>query len=229
MDNPETHMESGIYKIVNLINGKCYVGSAENLNSRKHVHWHSLRQNVHYNSHLQRSWNKYGEEALEFRIVGKCPVENLIRLEQEVMGHLKPEYNISPTAGSPLGVKHTPETRRKQSEAQKGKKLSVEHRRKIGVSQKGKKHQLFSAEARRNMSEARKGNQNAFGYKHTPEARRRIGEASRGRAPSDETRRKISEMQKSNQNALGHKHTPEARYKMSEARKAWWVAKRAVG
>ena len=57
------------------------------------------------------------------------------------------------------GKKHSVETRRKMSEAQKGnqnmlgKTLSAEHRRKIGEANKGRKH---TAESRRNMSVAAK-------------------------------------------------------------------------
>jgi len=39
-------------------------------------------------------------------------------LEQKYLDSIKPRYNISPTAGSPLGVKHTAETKAKLSKAQ---------------------------------------------------------------------------------------------------------------
>ena len=48
------------------------------------------------------------------------------------------------------------EHRRKISEAIKGKHLSAEHRRKISESNKGKKRAPFSEETRRKMSEAHK-------------------------------------------------------------------------
>ena len=37
--------KSGIYKIINLVNGNLYVGSAKNLNIRKKSHFYSLRNN----------------------------------------------------------------------------------------------------------------------------------------------------------------------------------------
>src|SRR3990167_2018703 len=100
-------MKGGIYKILNTTNGKQYIGSAVNLNRRKRLHWNHLRNNCHDNSHLQQTWNKYGEAAFEFRVIGKCPPERLIELEQEVMNHLKPEYNIAKIAGSCLGTKRS--------------------------------------------------------------------------------------------------------------------------
>jgi hypothetical protein len=69
------------------------------------------------------------------------------------------------------------ETRRKQSEAMKGKKQSEETRRKKSEAKKGKKH---SEETRRKQSEANKG-ENHPNY---------------GKAPSEETRRKQSEAKK---------------------------------
>ena len=55
-------MKSGIYKILNKSNGKCYIGSSCNLNKRKYQHFNSLMKNKHYNLYLQKSFNKYGKD-----------------------------------------------------------------------------------------------------------------------------------------------------------------------
>jgi hypothetical protein len=110
------------------------------------------------------------------------------------------------------GWTHSPETRRKISEAHKGKKKTAfseahcrniseankrraprsdETRRKLAESLRGKKRVPFSEEHRRRLSEARK-KQGSFSAEH----RRKIGEASKGRKHSEETRRKISESAK---------------------------------
>lgn len=62
-------MNSGIYYIINIANRKKYIGSTRNLCSRKNEHWSKLRRGCHPNSHLQYSWNKYGEENFEYRPV----------------------------------------------------------------------------------------------------------------------------------------------------------------
>jgi group I intron endonuclease len=56
-------MESGIYKIVNIINGDIYVGSSVNLEKRKREHFTSLTKNKNHPKLLQRAYNKYGKES----------------------------------------------------------------------------------------------------------------------------------------------------------------------
>lgn len=51
----------GIYKIVCLKNNKSYIGSFSNLRVRKNAHFRLLRNGEHYNSHIQRAFDKYGE------------------------------------------------------------------------------------------------------------------------------------------------------------------------
>lgn len=68
----------GIYKIINNINGKSYIGSSRNICNRLRCHYYELRNNKHCNKRLQNSWNKYGEENFEFQLVETCNLENLI-------------------------------------------------------------------------------------------------------------------------------------------------------
>ena len=62
-------MARGIYKIINVVNNKFYVGSAVDFTARKRRHWWALRSQRHANKHLQAAWNKYGEESFKFLIV----------------------------------------------------------------------------------------------------------------------------------------------------------------
>lgn len=182
---------SGIYKILNIITYDFYTGSAVNFGNRWRQHRWELRRNIHGNEHLQNAWNKYGEDAFEFSILLYCDIENLLYYEQVVYDGLKPTYNISPTAGSSLGVKHTAEARAKTSAA------LMRH--------------VVSPETRAKMSAARMGNQNALGYKHSPEARAKNSAANRGRKKSPEHRAKMSAAH------MGRKKSPETRAKMSAA------------
>lgn len=106
-------LKSGIYKIVNKLNGKIYIGSAVNLIKRKNQHLHYLRKGTHPNIHLQRSYNKHGEESFIFIIIERCKIQELISKEQFYMNNLKPQYNICPVAGSSLGRVTTEETKMK--------------------------------------------------------------------------------------------------------------------
>jgi group I intron endonuclease len=75
-------MNTGIYQILNKVNGKSYVGSAVNIKKRWAVHRHTLRNNKN-SPHLQKAWNKYGEESFEFNVLEYVPnVEWLLEIEQ---------------------------------------------------------------------------------------------------------------------------------------------------
>lgn len=106
-------LKSGIYKIVNKLNGKIYIGSAVNLSNRKSSHFSKLRKNKHFNNHLQNSFNKYGKDNFEFIILEECNVENLIEREQYYIDNFKPQYNKRIIAESNIGCKRT----KKQIEA----------------------------------------------------------------------------------------------------------------
>lgn len=60
-------MESGIYIIKNLVNGKVYVGSAKVFRIRWNRHLNDLRKGTHSSIKLQRAYNKYGIENFEFK------------------------------------------------------------------------------------------------------------------------------------------------------------------
>ena len=59
----------GIYKITNTITNNFYIGSTVNFYNRFKKHRHSLNNNKHENIHLQRAFNKYGEDFFEFKII----------------------------------------------------------------------------------------------------------------------------------------------------------------
>jgi len=109
-------MKSGIYAIINEVNGKFYVGSAVNIRKRWTNHISDLRKGIHRNKHLRRAWKKYGEESFKFRVLESVEnKEDLLGREQYWMDLLKPKYNILPTAGSSLGYKRTEESKQKVS------------------------------------------------------------------------------------------------------------------
>jgi group I intron endonuclease len=95
-------MNSGIYKIINTVNGKYYVGSSVDCKDRWREHKRGLKANRHSNSYLQASWNKYGEKAFEFKIVDAVPKEQLLDREQFYLDFMALEkgwmYNLNPFA-----------------------------------------------------------------------------------------------------------------------------------
>lgn len=168
---------SGIYKIENVFNKKCYVGSAVSLRIRWNKHKNDLCKNIHVNKHLQSAWNKYGKECFNFDVI-ECVSEKskLIEREQHYIDEINPSYNVCPTAGSTLGVKHSKEICQMFS-------VVSSFRRMKGVPK--------SAEQKQKMSASMKGKRNALGCSRSEETRRKIGLASLGRKHTEETREKM--------------------------------------
>jgi ribosomal protein L3 len=63
---------TGVYSITNLTNNKIYIGSVSSkkgFNGRWSRHIFDLKNNKHHSKHLQLSWNKYGVNNYEFKII----------------------------------------------------------------------------------------------------------------------------------------------------------------
>ena len=67
----------GIYEIVNIVNGKKYVGKSVYLYRRKYAHFVQLRGNKHTNQHLQNAFNDYGGDNFIFNFLEECDKEIL--------------------------------------------------------------------------------------------------------------------------------------------------------
>lgn len=179
-------MNTGIYIIKNIINGKYYVGSAINIKSRWITHKYNLNRNKHHSIHLQNAWNKYRPDAFFFETIQYCKKEDLISNEQYWINHFdsyKSGYNANPNAGSNLGRKfnnrkklfgnknpffgrkHSEETKQKNRESHigksgpnKGKVFSKEHCKKISEAKKGKKiDSIYTNERNKKISLSRTG------------------------------------------------------------------------
>ena len=71
-----------IYAIINLQNGKKYIGSTTNFSRRKREHLNDLKKGKHHSISLQRSWNKNTEEDYKFIILEHVE-DNTKLLERE--------------------------------------------------------------------------------------------------------------------------------------------------
>ena len=154
---------SGIYKIINKVDGKYYVGSSRDiLEFRWPKHKRQLINNNHPNDYLQNSWNKYGIENFEFTIIEKIPKEKLIEVEQKYLDVATTEqdkcYNLNFESN--------------------GGELSEYSKKKISIKSK--------------IRFSNKENHPMFGKNHTEEVKKRIGNFSRCRFHSDESKQKIA-------------------------------------
>jgi len=132
-------MKSGIYQIKNLKNNKIYIGSSVDIRNRWRNHLFWLRNNRHYNSHLQRSFNKYGEKYFEFKVLELVIKKNLIKHEQFYLNKFNPKFNIDKFAGSNLGFQHSIKTKGQIRNSLIGVKHSEERKKKNSLGQLGKK------------------------------------------------------------------------------------------
>jgi len=221
----EKVMKSGIYEIVCFISGGVYVGktySGSGFKKRWRSERYDLRKNNgNMNLHLQRAWLKYGEDNFEFRIIEEC--EDEILSEREILWIKKYRelgknlYNFTDGGEGMSGWKHSEETKKKMSEARKGKSPSEEHKKKISESLKGRK---VPKETLTKVSKSISGDKNHFyGKHHTDETKARMSKSHTGKKLSNEHKRKLSESSKGNKSMTGRHHSEETKKKMSIARK----------
>jgi len=161
---------SGIYKIVNKVTGKYYVGSSKDINSKYKGRWvthkYMLNSKTHPNIRLQRAWNKYGSENFVWEIVELTNIGELLITEQKYLDIAKLEpnkcYNLSFIAGK---VEMTPEVIEKLRKANIGRKHTNETKNKLKIIKLGTKH---SKETIDKLRELNIGEKNSFyGKKHT--------------------------------------------------------------
>jgi len=228
----------GVYEIVNLVNGKRYIGSAAYFNKRWHQHRNDLRHGTHHTPHLQHSWNKYGESEFSFRVLEIVPEptrQRLIDYENKWFKELGYHYNVAPIAGSRLGVPQSEAARAAMSRfhsqhwkdpenlARRAAAISAGYtaesraRKSADATARGDGARLKSpeAEAKRKTYHARlRGKLPA--HLHTSEMRERMAEGRRRRRASHFV---ISPQCREAARAAntGRKHTPEEIAKRSAA------------
>jgi group I intron endonuclease len=179
-------MNTGVYSIRNVVNGKVYVGSAAKaISSRWKFHRRNLRRGTHFNRHLQAAWNHYGSQAFAFEVIIYCKPDRCIHWEQYYIDKMRayPDgYNLSPTAGSTLGVRYTAEAKEKLRDLATGRPMP-EHVR-LKLQQVAKRHKSRIHRAR--IAAAR------VGHHHTLESREKVSDARRGQVLSEGHKAAIS-------------------------------------
>lgn len=190
-------MGMGIYKIINVVNNKFYIGSAVNFSRRKARHFSELRHNKHNNRWLQASWNKHGEQAFVFVVVEEVLDKSLLlevenRWLKEHVGK-KHCYNIGVDATAPMlgmsgeasptwGRKRTPGELAAQN--WKGKKHTPESKNRIRSYLLGKSK---PANVRAKISATLSGAGNYWYGKKRPEHGAKVSKAVVATDPSGKT------------------------------------------
>ena len=224
----------GVYYIQNLVTNKFYIGSSADVYSRIKSHLNMLQRGVHSNIHLQRSYNKHGQDKFAWGVCEEVfDIDQLLAVEQtwiDVMG----DYNICTEAGSTRGYKATEETRTKLKilnsgsnnpmygtkrpevgeifrKLHTGKVLSEEHKRKCSEALKGKRGPWDNPESVAKIIEAARASNT--GRKHSDETRAKVSAAGMGRVVSEETREKIRVK------STGRVHSEDTKAKLSEMKR----------
>lgn len=201
-------LNSGVYRIVNLLTGSCYVGSSIRLRSRFANHFRDLELGTHHSIALMRAWRKYGPDCFRFEVLMYCAPEHVLFYEQRFIDSLDSKYNICPVAGNCTGrklnpeqlMRHAarmrqivrgPEVYQKVAAALRGKPLSEDHRDKLKVAAKARAVNRvgvpLSEETRRRMSEAGPARMAAITAEHSAKleaARRRRAKISADQVPT---------------------------------------------
>lgn len=181
---------SGLYKIVNKVNGKFYIGSSTNMPRRFDRHLNDLRKNKHDNNHLQNAWNKYGETNFSFEIYKKCDINLLIEEEQKELDIWVGNemcYNMRNDAKCPVtpGAKRPAWVVEKYAAAQRGvPRWTEEQKRQMSIDRTGRIH---TEETKQKM----------MNREVTIETRMKISNSAVGKTYSLDTCNKISNAKKS--------------------------------
>lgn len=153
-------MKSYVYCITCLVNGKRYVGKANDPEKR----WHDHQTDADDGSNqmlIHRAIRKHGPENFRFEVVAECASEDeAFEAEHRLIVEWKTTdltkgYNLN--EGGRGGRNPSELVRQKIGEKHRGKKISDTQKAMISARHKGK---VMSEESRRKMSESRTGDRN---------------------------------------------------------------------
>jgi group I intron endonuclease len=185
-----------IYKIINLINAKFYVGSTIKWDSRLRTHRRKLRAGAHHCVPLQNSWNKHGEDSFVFRVilVVDDPSE-LHQVEQQFLDkhHGTPQcYNLARYTNNSSRGAIIPERKKKR----------ISEGLKRYYAENPELHPRFN---KPHTEETKaKMRQNRAGIPMSEETKAKLREVNLGKRASDETRAKLSAMRKGKERTKEH-------------------------
>lgn len=186
-DRTKATLRAGVYAIINIVNGKIYVGCSINIGRRVTVHFSDLKHGRHSNRYLQSSFRLHGTDSFQVAILEFVNDENLLKVaEQKWIDRYQAcnksvGFNIVPDSQH---KRLSDETRRLMSVARTGRSLSETHKINIrlgnlGVprprSKKAPKPKVDQRETFAKISQSLKG------HKVSAETRQAISRAKSGK------------------------------------------------
>lgn len=213
-------MEIGIiYKAINLINGKIYIGQTI-VELKKRIRGHYNKTNIdNSNSKFCNALRKYRREDWKWEVLYEnIPRKMLNNMEIWTIGNYN-SYNFgyNSTTGGDTPSECSEETRKKLSIALTGREFSEEHRQKISKFRLGKP---LSEETKQKIG--RPGEKHPlYGKPRSEETKQKISQTLTGHSISEETREKLSLSQSGENNGFfGKHHDEQTKKKLSDIRSA---------
>lgn len=194
----ENISKAGVYRWINLTNGKSYVGSSSNLGRRFREYFSISFLEIETKKGRSKICNalvKYGYSGFSLEILEYCDPEKAVVREQYFLDLISPEYNILLKAGSSQGHLHSSETKVKMSQAwtleRKAKHLErlnrlnsskeqQEHLKRLKLSRKGCSKPEGSGIPSVHLEVVDTKTQEKFVYTSITEAARAIGFTKQG-------------------------------------------------
>jgi len=126
-----------VYKLTNTITGQIYIGETHDINERLTNHFSGAKGG--HNSPLCDNIRQYGKESFIYEILEECEFDQREEAEEKWCNKLTeqhPELMLNRTpSGNMRGAKLSEETKKKISEASKGRIFTIETREKLRRSQ----------------------------------------------------------------------------------------------
>jgi hypothetical protein len=201
-----------IYRIINKLNGKSYVGKwhLDSPKGRFSTHKRNAR-NEKNQEHFYRAIRKDGVENFDFTLICVCRNEDLVDLEKKYIEEFDTfgpnGYNMTSGGEGIPGYRHTPETIERLRDLNTGRHPDAKIRQRISDGLKG--HHV-SEKTREKLRIA------STGVPKSAETLKKISEGGKGRVKSKEERENISRGLKGKPKSKAHiDKVKEAKRKLS--------------
>jgi group I intron endonuclease len=153
--------KTGVYCLLNKVNGHSYVGSSINLSTRmrNYLNKSFLKSKQNANMPITKSLLKYDDSNFSLLILEYVEAVSLTSRETFYITHLIPYYNVLKQGFSSLGYKHTEETKKLLSELAKNRTHSDKTKGLIARAVTGENNPFYnkshSLESKARMIEAK--------------------------------------------------------------------------
>lgn len=204
-----------IYQLINVKNGKRYIGQSKRPNHRMSAHRTLLRRKAHHNDFLQRDWNAQLETDFAGSILESC--EDSIANERETFWINYFEGNVyNLQSGGTEGFSIDSYSVKKQQQSWTAEKRQKQSKLKTGVP--------LSAAHKEALQQAA---QRKAGKERSEEVKQQISETLQGHTISEETKQKIRDsvratLARKQAEGTSFTHTKESKEKIRQAAKAQW-------